>query len=503
MLAVVTLLAAFLAQVTAQANPFPTVTTNVPVKNRVATNRLVDEFGREVYFHGANVVTKSTPWLPNVDGPWDPKDSFVAKDMRMMQRLGLNGIRLGTMWPGVEPQRGRYNHTYLRKLTHLVTAASQYGIYSLLDMHQDVMSEKFCGEGVPLWAAVANTTNFPFPLSFTPYNVSAEGVPTFDDCHSRSWTGYYFTEAAGQGFQNLYTNVDGLRDAWVKFWGQVAKYATTLGSSVIGFELINEPWAGDAVQHLEDLIPGVTDKKYLQPMYDLAAAEIRKYDTAHTIAFEPVTWDDFGCGFEHVPGGSSWQNLSVLSYHFYLPPDFAIDWQFPARKNDMARLGSAGILSEFGIAKCPGCGNTEPNRVMDACDDYQQSWLFWEFKPFPGNKTGWSYSVWNPDGSFNADVAAMVARTYAQYVAGRSLITKFNTTTKEYKLVYTVDAAVSSNTSQIFFSEEFHYPKGFNVTTSPAGVQWTQMATNVIQLQHDSGLPSGTNVTFVIVPTSS
>ena len=30
--------------------------------------------------------------------------------------------------------------------------AGQYGIYSLLDCHQDVLSEKFCGEGVPDWA---------------------------------------------------------------------------------------------------------------------------------------------------------------------------------------------------------------------------------------------------------------------------------------------------------------------------------------------------------------
>ena len=30
--------------------------------------------------------------------------------------------------------------------------AAEYGIYTLLDMHQDVLSEKFCGEGIPDWA---------------------------------------------------------------------------------------------------------------------------------------------------------------------------------------------------------------------------------------------------------------------------------------------------------------------------------------------------------------
>ena len=33
-----------------------------------------------------------------------------------------------------------------------VYRASKYGIYTLLDAHQDVLSEKFCGEGIPDWA---------------------------------------------------------------------------------------------------------------------------------------------------------------------------------------------------------------------------------------------------------------------------------------------------------------------------------------------------------------
>ena len=30
--------------------------------------------------------------------------------------------------------------------------AATFGIYSLLDMHQDDLSNKFCGEGIPDWA---------------------------------------------------------------------------------------------------------------------------------------------------------------------------------------------------------------------------------------------------------------------------------------------------------------------------------------------------------------
>lgn len=37
-------------------------------------------------------------------------------------------------------------------ISYVHRAGQKYGIYTLLDMHQDVFSGKFCGEGVPDWA---------------------------------------------------------------------------------------------------------------------------------------------------------------------------------------------------------------------------------------------------------------------------------------------------------------------------------------------------------------
>jgi len=39
-----------------------------------------------------------------------------------------------------------------------------------------------------------------------------------------------------------------------------------------------------------------------------------------SVYFESVTWDDLSDGFETVPGGETYRNRSVLSYHFYEPP---------------------------------------------------------------------------------------------------------------------------------------------------------------------------------------
>ena len=90
---------------------------------------------------------------------FDPELSFGEKDMEAFQEWGLNVIRLGMMWPGAEPSKGNFNSTYFSLVKWIVEKANTYGIYTLLDAHQDVLSEKFCGEGVPLWVSL-HPTNF-------------------------------------------------------------------------------------------------------------------------------------------------------------------------------------------------------------------------------------------------------------------------------------------------------------------------------------------------------
>ena len=55
------------------------------------------------------------------------------------------------MMPGYVPERGQYNETYIQKVDEIVKLLAKHGIYTLLDMHQDVLSPKFCVEGMPDW----------------------------------------------------------------------------------------------------------------------------------------------------------------------------------------------------------------------------------------------------------------------------------------------------------------------------------------------------------------
>mmetsp|Transcript_41352 Transcript_41352/g.48021 ORF Transcript_41352/g.48021 Transcript_41352/m.48021 type:complete len:499 (-) Transcript_41352:134-1630(-) len=470
---------------------------STPISVHPTTLRLVDETFREVYFHGLNVVVKGFPWIPDTsEAYWSPTTSFNSKDMNALRDLGLNAIRLGTMWPGVEPNRGDYNDSYLDALHTLVQNASTFGIYSLMDMHQDVLSEKFCGEGVPLWAAIpANNSLFPSPNG-PAYTVNDEGIPLNSECLSKPWSEYYFTKAAGTAFQNLYDNQFGLRDSWAAFWKKVATSMSDLGNSVLGYELMNEPWAGDAVGDLLLMVPGVADRVNLQPMWDIGASAIRSVDASHAIFFEGVTWDWVGVGFTEVPGGAAWRNKSVLSYHFYVPPDFSIDVQFTARMDDMRRLQCGGFLTEAWVYD---------TSCMDACDAMSQSWLLWEYKPFAHAKTGYSDSIWFENGTMNVAMASSLSRTYAKIVAGRTVTQRYDNVTYLYLLVFTGDALVTRNTTRIYLNEALHYGNGYSVqVTSSLGseyVSWERVGVNHIDVQHDL-IRIGSNDTVTVVITA-
>ncbi len=54
-----------------------------------------------------------------------------------MTSLGFNALRLGVMWPGVEPGvRGKYNATYLEVMRNITQMLARHGIVTLLDAHQ-------------------------------------------------------------------------------------------------------------------------------------------------------------------------------------------------------------------------------------------------------------------------------------------------------------------------------------------------------------------------------
>ena len=181
----------------------------------VSDKFIYDDFGRVKLFHGTNFVQKGFPWYPDV--------LLNEENIKEMASWGFNTIRLGVMWSGVEPQMNVFNETYLNTMVNILDMLERNGISALIDVHQDVLSSYFClYDGAPTWVVDLSTSSkheFPYPLNGT--------------CYSRGWSANYFAEDTGAAFQDLYDNVNGMRDHFGIFW---TKLATTFKSkNILGY----------------------------------------------------------------------------------------------------------------------------------------------------------------------------------------------------------------------------------------------------------------------------
>lgn len=465
--------------------------------------------GRQVIFHGLNAVVKGFPYVPTTNS-WDLDLSLSVQDHELLQDLGINLYRLGSMWKGAEPIKLQYNMTYINLLKEIVVTASKFDIYTLFDMHQDLLSQYFCGAGVPDFAVARNSQlkpsqYFPSPVDDPFTEMASDGYPTRQDCNRNSWPSYYNTHESGYAFDQLYTN-SSILGSWANFWRKLAE-ETGNENALLGYELINEPWAGDVLSEPRLIIPSVADKLRLQPAYDEIAKVIRSVDEETLIFFAGVTWDDIvPSGFSHAPGGNDFSSKSVFAFHYYKAPQLDTETYFYQRASDARRLETGLMLTEFYI---PGNSNDDiPDsedyfeHVANACDFHRVSWTAWEYKTFCREslqtKSGTSQQgefgsciygdgssqifLWKADGTVNDATARKFARTYAQKTQGTIISMRFDIDTGDFELVWSVDTDIKLPT-EIFAHQRYHYPLGMTVATfPPEKITWKMAGTNIISV---------------------
>ncbi|KAJ3096888.1 hypothetical protein HDU97_005461 [Phlyctochytrium planicorne] len=490
-----TLIAATVAVAAAVVSALDTVPALTKVK-KIESARMQffnDASGRVRIFRGPNVVFKGPPYMPQITPNADPRYSFNEKDIQDLASVGVTAIRLGVMWAGVEPTRGQYDQNYLNTMRWIAETCQKYGIYVLLDMHQDVLSEKFCGEGVPLWAAQSsagpfNLLAFPRPLQKDTFKRDKNGIPSRDDCRKHAWANYQFAYETNVAYQNLYSNHDGLRDSWVNYWKLVTK--TFLGlDNIMGYNLMNEPWAGDIYKNPTLLVPGVADRVNLQQFLGHGAAGIRTLDPEAIIFMEGVTWDNFIAsiflvGFSEVPGGDKYKHKTVLSFHHYEPTPnlFNINVTLGERFLDMTRLGSGGMMTEFDMGWKNGDNVPNIQKASKAMELKFVSYTGWSYSQYAG-LTGDASGLKDPsNGVIRPLMAQVYSRTYATAVAGQPISQDFDDASGFYtikfiqgsygpsnNIVQLKDNDITSTVTELRLSTEWHYPNGFDVIVRISG----------------------------------
>jgi len=452
------------------------------------TKQIIDSDGREIYFHGVN------EFLGHIVQP----DRLTKRDIERTMALGLNVIRLAVDWHGFEPVRGQYNMEYVNLIHKLLQQMDQLGVYAILDAHQDCLSPKFCGDGVPDWAANPRPNAAPFPAPIDkPYTLdNVTGYPSKSDCSKHYWGFYCMSEAGASAIQNFYDNYDGALDSFANWWQFMAKEFRNY-TNLIGYEILNEPFPGDVYMKPSLLFPGTADAVNLMPMYHKISAAIRRSDPNALIFFEPVTWSNFGTHFESVPGGEKYRNRSVLSYHFYVPPNTLPPHYFPMRLNDSARLGCGNMLTEFDVIDTSDENLKQVVDTISVCNQHRVSWIGWAYRGYLDNPK----------------VTSLLSQTYAMAVAG-SLISQSFTVRKPhqgyneddataYKLAFKLSTRCKLPTI-IYLNEDVHYPNGYIVQLTPGNIaKWMQYKRNYIHVYTAGNAKDNEIVELTIRATSN
>lgn len=91
-----------------------------------------------------------------------------------------------------------------------------------------------------------------------------------------------------QGFQDFYDNKEGVLDANANFYATIAKKFAGR-SSLLGYEVINEPFTGDIYSDTLRLLPGIAGQEYFVSYYNKVHQSIREADDDVILFWEPVS----------------------------------------------------------------------------------------------------------------------------------------------------------------------------------------------------------------------
>ncbi len=426
---------------------------------------LRDALGREVLLRGANYSGRAkTP-------PFADWQSEAHLDL-MGPRWGMSSIRLLLVWEAVEPQPGQYDDAYLDSVARVLEWCEARGMYAVIDMHQDMWSRRFGGDGAPAWADVDSllvpNTPVGFPLNYLNPDVAAS-------------------------FDRFYRD-PAIRDAFVAMWAHVASRLAPY-AAVAGYDILNEPWPGS-------LGADAFERGPLSDLYEAVAAAIRAADPTRPILVEPQTLAIAGLATHVRP--PAFGNV-VYAPHFYDPIvemrsalglDPAYDGDasrteaaFALARTEAARLGAAPLVGELGI---PLDRTGALAYLLDhyrLLDEQRLSAWMWNFDP------GVAWSPVDAALTEKPEAVAAIARPYPAATAGLLRSFRFDPASRVFEMTWDEASPRPAGPTVVPLAAAIQYPGGFRVTSTDAAGTWSwrhDQALGRLEVEADPAAPTHT-----------
>lgn len=208
-----------------------------------------DENARERMFRGCNCCSKAAGSLA------DDINCFLSQFDDMI-KCGVNIIRLGVTWAAIEPQEGCFSNENIALIKSFVKKCEENSIYVMLDMHQDLYSEYFHGDGAPQWAVSKQRE------SKKPFAVWAEG--------------YFYMDGVQGAFSDFWHNENAVQDKFIRAWKYYANSFKDC-ENIIGLDYFNEPYIDkNGRQLFLQLISNVMEIAFGSPL------QLEKYFKNHS-----------------------------------------------------------------------------------------------------------------------------------------------------------------------------------------------------------------------------
>ena len=435
-----------------------------------------DEKGRQRIFNGYTVVYKGCE--ADADGVVRYRTELNEEAVAGFAKQGMNIVRLGVTWAGIEPDMTFYNETYLQGVKDAVRLCEKYGVYVLLDFHQDLFGYAcYNGDGAPAWACRLPDENR----------------------HARViWAeGYFLSRSVQTSFDAFWRNEDvcgrGLRDRYCDMLRHTVRYLNDCGN-IMGIDVFNEPYPGTtggrifrtlvrdfaavlalsrrvdrkklvadaAAGRVMDLLSAVDDpvvyrsalknsERILRrfdtecyaPFLTAAASAIRAENPDVIVFAENSYYSNLGipCAFPHLtyPDGSAEKNFAFAPHGYDVTVDtpltneastHRVDFIFDEHRRKQLSMDIPVLVGEWG-GMVPG-GERYPalEHLIDKFDANCWSQTYWHFgKEIAAGKIG-----------------EILARPYPAAVAGKILRYGYDRKNDVFSLTYIGSAEIKAPT---------------------------------------------------------
>jgi endoglycosylceramidase len=395
---------------------------------------LRDSLGRAVFLRGVNAGGRSkfAPYAPFDYAPGQYTAALAAY-MDRAASWGIDAMRVPFTWAALEPaMQGARDTDWLARYQQLVEAAWARGIWTILDFHQDLYSESFCGDGFPLWTV----PNAPAP---------------HHDC--TGWQFHYFNDVPmQQAFDAFWAAGSPVQAGYLAAWDfLVARFKDEPG--VVGFEPINEPGWGTA----QDI--GKFEATTLSGFYATVAPHMRQAAPQSLVFVEPtgISGANVSTTLERPPGDGI-----VFAPHYYPVrevPDTA-ETNLPAWAAVGAAWNVPTFLGEFGISNTGASAVDYVAACLGALDTLGMSGTAWEYSVAAEIWNGETFSFVAADGT-EYPVAKALIRPFARAVAGDAVAQSWDPASSTFTLAY----VATSGVTEVQLPARA-YPSGYDVALS-------------------------------------